>query len=237
MLLLVAAALAAADQKIVYDLTVNGERVGTREVSLRYVARDDGERRVIDSLTDLTVAGSHVVVRTNGLSTPRSAQFTSTFEQDGARSQVQGTELPGGGWRLVLAEGKAVSEKALTRSEAQVTSLDLMDPGRNRVLTSPGQVGIVLVESGELLSGAVGEGTEGVIQVGGQKVPVTRYTVSGSGGSAKFDLDAEGLLLRSELRWLGQTVIATARETPPPRNFGAIETIDAVKAGVEEEAL
>lgn len=236
--LLLVTAAAAADQKLVYDLTVNGEVVGTREVTYRYLAREDGERRVIEAYTELSVAGSKVACRSNGLSTPRSAQFTSAVEQDGARSQVQGTLLPDGGWRLVVAEGKDVTERTLGRTEAQVTSLDLLDPVRNRVLTTPGAVGIVLVETGEVLVGSVGEGREGNIKVGGQKVPVVRYTVDGgAGGSASFDLDAEGLLLRSELSWLGVRVIATARDVPPPRSFGTVERIDEVRVEMKEEAL
>lgn len=233
--LFVLASALAAEQRIVYDLVANGEKVGTRDVTVRYLSRDDGERRVIESWTELAMAGTALKCRTSGSASPKGAQFSSAVEQDGVRTQIQGTELPGGGWRLVVEDAAGVKERTLAREEARISSLDLWDPSRNRVLTAPGPVAIVMVETGDVLAGTVDEGQPGQIKVGAQKVPVTRYTVNGGVGKAKFDLDESGLLLRSEVQWLGGTVIATARDAPPPRTFGEVETIEKIEVGVQEE--
>lgn len=225
----------AAEQHLVYDLSVNGAPVGTREVTVRYLPREGGERRVIEAYTTLTVGETALVCRTSGSSGPRGATFTSAVDANGNLSEVQGVSLPGGGWRLTVTDAKGTRETKLTRDDAQLSSLDLLDPTRNRVLQVPGNVGIVLVETGDVVRGAVAEGAEGQAKIAGTKVPVTRYAVDGLGGRATFDLDGDGLLLRSELAWIGSVVVATVHAIPEARSWGTIEAVE--EAGVEAEAL
>ncbi|MFZ5479381.1 MAG: hypothetical protein ACOZNI_21635 [Myxococcota bacterium] len=235
MLVFVAAALAGpSQQQITYDLALDGEKVGTRDVTVRWIPRASGERRVVESYTTLSAAGAAFACRASGTTSSSGAQFTASVDANGNVSQVQGMELPGGAWRVIVVDGDGPEEKQLT---AQMSTLDLFDPVRARALQAPGPFSLVLVETGEVLSGTLGEGQEGTIKVGGEKVPVTRYTLEGDAGKARFDVDGNGVLLRSELRWLGGTIVATAQSLPPARSFGEVETIDQMGTGVEEEAL
>jgi hypothetical protein len=224
-------------QHIVYDLSIDGHAIGTRELTVRYLPREDGERRVIEAFTDVTVAGQHLVCRSSGQSSARGANFTSSVDTSGAITQVQGIALPGGGWRITQADAAGVHETTLDKEKVRLTSLDLLDPGRATLLAGGGAMGLVLVETGDVVSGTLDEGTAGTIKVGGQKIAVTRYTLTSPDGAAKFDLGADGLLLKSELRWLGATVVAQAREVPPPRSYGTIETFDPGTTGVSEDPL
>jgi hypothetical protein len=234
MLVLAAAALAAPSQQITYDLVLDGEKVGTREVTVRFIPRDKGERRVVESFTTLTAAGQALAARSSGASTSTSTQFTSSVRQGDVVYQVQGAALPDGNWRVLVVDGDGPAEKTVP---ATLSTLDLYDPVRARALEVPGTFGLVVAESGDVLSGTVGEATPGTIKVAGEKVPVTRYTVAADAGAAKFDFDGNGVLLRSELRWLGGTVVATAQQLPPPRSYGEVEKIEAIGEKVEEEAL
>lgn len=232
-----ARAEAPPPQRLTYELALDGQPIGTRTLTIRYLPREDGERRVLEAYTEVTVAGQKLVCRSSGQSSPRGATFTSSIDQSGSISQVQGIELPGGGWRVIVADGAGVRESALTASGARLTSLDLLDPGRTPLLGGGGDLALLLVETGEVLTGTLDEGATGTTKVAGQKVPVTRYTAQGAGGTAKFDVDQNGILVKSEIRWLGGTVSAVAREVPPPRSYGTVETFEALSPGVTEDEL
>ena len=75
-------------------------------------------------------------------------------------------------------------------------------------------------------------------RIAGREVTVTRYTLSSDGVVAKFDVDAEGLLLRSEMRWLGATLVAQAHAVPAPRDWGGMDAPEnSTGAAVSEDAL
>ncbi len=223
--------------KITYDLSLDGKPIGTRQLTIRYLPREDGERRILEAYTELQVLGVPLVCRSSGQSSARGATFTSSVDQGGAVSQVQGIELPTGGWRVIVADASGVKESTLSKEQARLTSLDLLDPGRTVLLTGGGPLTLVLVETGDILTGTLDAGTVGTTKVAGQKVEVTRYTATGSGGTARFDVDASGLLVKSELSWLGGTVTAVAREVPPPRSYGTIEALDVTIPAVIEDEL
>jgi len=230
-----ARAEAPPPQKIVYDLTLAGEPIGTRELTIRYLPREDGERRLVESYTVATIAGTKIVCRSSGQSSARGATFTTSIDQGGAISQVQGIELPGGGWRVIAADAAGVKETTLGKNDARMTTLDVLDPGRSQLLSGGGELKLLLAETGEVLVGALDAGTIGTMKVAGQKVTVTRYTATGPLGAAKFDLDENGVLVKSDLTWLGFSVQATARAVPPARSYGTID-IGAAN-GVTEDPL
>lgn len=232
-----ARAEAPPPHRLVYDLALDGAPIGTRTLTVRYLPRDDGERRVLEAYTDATVLGQKLLVRASGQSGPRGANFTASVDQSGAISQVQGIELPAGGWRVTVADGGGVRESTYAKDDIRLTSLDILDPGRTSLLTGGGQLELLLVETGEVLVGTLDAGQVGTTKVANQKVAVTRYTATGALGSARFDIDENGLLLKSELRWLGGTVSAVVREVPPPRSYGTIEGFEPLTPGITEDRL
>lgn len=234
--LLLSAAL-ADDQKLVYDLSLNGQKVGLRTVTVRYVPREDGERRVIEVYSELTVAGRVIKARSAATSSARSASFTTTVDDGGAASQVQGTALPTGGWRVTYADDKGVRDYTLSASEARLSSLDLLDPGRVAVLATPGAAGLLLAETGTTVAGTVEAGLPVTVRVGTQELAATRYLLRTSAGVARVELDPSGVLLHSEIAWLGGMVVAHLREPPAARDYGTIEAIPIGTGGVREEPL
>ena len=238
LLSLLAAVVRAEDQHVQYDLSFDGQKVGTRELTVRYLPRPDGERRVLTVTTVLRGGPKPLEARSSGSSSPRGANFTTSVESGGAVSQVQAIELPGGGFRVTRADRSGVYESTLKAYEARLSTLDLLDPGRTGLLANPGPVGILVAETGDILSGTLGEPSAAVDRIAGRDVPVTRYTLSSDGVVARFDVDAEGLLMRSEMRWLGATLVAQAHGVPAPRDWVGMEGEDnSTGPAVTEDAL
>lgn len=225
----------AAEQHLIYDLAVEGAAVGTREVTIKYYSRPSGERHVIETFTHLVAPGVTFDSRGTGLSTPSSAQFSSATDRNGSRSAVAARELPQGGWQVTVQSGGKETDR--NETEVRVSTLDLMDPARIALLDAPGSFGLIIAETGDAVVGTLSTGEPGTVKIGGVRVPVTRYTLAGSGASARFMISGDGLLVSSEVRWLGLDMVATLRDLPAARDYGVVETTEGLGSGVQEGDL
>ncbi len=237
MLLLIAALAKADETTMIYDLFLGGKDVGDRTVTVRYLARDDGERRVLSVLTTAETPLGPVKCRQSGQSSPRGANFTTSLQVGDEVSEVQGIEMPSGGWQLVRADAVGVHEATIPPSQVKLTSLDLFDPGRTRRLIDAGHVGLLLSETGAVVEGELASGEVTTVKIGRLTVPGTRYALQTAEGRAEFVVDAEGVLLSSELTFLGGSFRTVARTVPQLRNYGTIEVVDSPGAGTSEAEL
>ncbi len=237
MLLLVAHLAAADESTVVYDLFLAGRDVGDRTVTVRYLARPSGERRVLEVVSEAETPLGSVRCRQSGQSGPRGATFTTNLQVGTVLSEVQGIEMPTGGWQLVRADAEGVHESTLTAGQAHFTTLDLYDPVRTRRLLDTGRVGVLLAETGAVVSGELGAGTPTTVRIAGKSVVGTRYVLSAPEGTAEFVVNNDGVLLSSEVSTFGGLLRSVARTLPAPRNFGVIDVVDSPGAGVSEEAL
>lgn len=223
----------AAEQTLVYDLSVGGQPVGQRTVTVHYVARPGGERRVVETHTTATLAGRALEARATGMSNPRGATFTTSLSLDGKVESIQGVEQPDGRWKLTITDGKDLRRSELPDPGVILTTIDIVDPGRSRRLDASGGATLVFVETGDVLHGQLGPGQPATVPVGAAQVSTTRYTLETDLGRARFDLDENGLLVRSEASWLGVGVVATLRELPPAATWGEVETIEALGTTIQ----
>lgn len=237
MLLSLLATALAGEQTLRYALTVGGQVVGERVVTVHYVSRPTGERRVIEATLKATVAGRAIEARTTGQSNPSGATFSTAVAIDGRVESVQGVEQRDGSWRLTVADGRAVTVSTVRDPGVVLTSLDVVDPGRAVRLDEAGGCTLLFAETGDVLTGTLGAGQATRVGVAGVEVASTRYTVDTPLGRARFDLDANGLLLRSEASWLGASVVATLLEVPSAATFGTVETTEQLGAEVKAEGL
>lgn len=231
----IAAPALGGEQHLTYDLAVDGAAVGTRDVTLKYYPRPSGERHVVESFTHIVAAGVTLDSRGSGLSTPNAAQFSSATERNGARSAVAAQELPQGGWQITVQSGGKENDR--NEADVRISTLDLMDPARVGLLDAAGTFGLVIAETGDVVVGTLSTGEPGTVKVGSTRVPVTRYTLSGAGAAAHFMISAEGVLISSEVQWLGLTLVATLRDLPAARDYGTVETMEGLGSGVREGDL
>ncbi len=225
----------AGEQHLVYDLSVDGASVGTREVTITYVSRPSGERHVIESYTHIAAPGLTLESHGSGLSTPGGAQLSSATERDGKRSSVAAQELPEGGWQVTVVSGGKQNDR--TEADVRLSTFDLSDPARIGLLDSAGTFGLVLAETGDVLLGTLAVGKPSTVTVAGQSVPVSTYVLTTSAGSAKFMVTGDGTLVRSEMTVLGLDLVGTLEALPPARDYGAVETVEGLGGGVKEGDL
>ena len=236
MLALLSLAL-SADQTLLYDVTVNGQVAGTRTLNIQYFPRPDGERRVVQLVSELKLGADSWHIRATSTSGPNGAAFTASIDHSGALSQVQGVEQPEGGWHVTTSDRGGTRTFTYPRTDARLSSLDLYDPGRTWRLGAAGPFGLLISESGDAVIGQLSEPSDQTLTIAGVSVPVRHYALSAQGGNGSIDLDVNGLMIRSELAWLGMQVVSTVHTAPAPRAVEQIQTIDDMGGGVQEQPL
>jgi hypothetical protein len=221
-----------SDVQIVFDLALGGSTIGTREVTVRFT----GARRVIEVVTDLTVAGVRHRSRSTGVFGGPTAAFTTVIEDGAGWMSLQGREYSPGRWRLLTTDASGARERTV---DALLSSIQLHDPEAARYLSYGGPTGVLLAETGEVLRGLADPPDLARVRIGAEDVPVREVRMKGETGApdARFGFGPDGNLLQTELRMFGALVTATARSVPPLQTFGTVDTIDTMGSGTTEESL
>jgi hypothetical protein len=227
----------SADQTLSYDVLLNGQPAGTRELTIQYFERPDGERRVVQLVSNLKLGSDAWHIRATGSSGPHGAAFTSSMDHNGDLSQDQGIQLPGGGWKVTVTDHSGNRASVFSATDARISSIDLFDPGRTWLLGTPGPYGILLAESGDAVGGQMADPQDLTVPIAGSPCSARHYALSGPGGNATFDVDQNGLLLRSEVMWLGMRVVSILHQAPDARTVDQVQTIDQMGSGVQETPL
>lgn len=229
------------EQRLVYDLRVDGSSVGKRELTIRYLSTSAGEVRILETWTELelTVAGTKHSFKSRGSAKAGGTPgFSASIQEDGQLREVQGRQLPDRRWMVVIAEDGQVKTWYYRPSEVALTSLDLLDPRRHLLLLDQATAGVLAAETGTVLAGAVQDLGEGSVKVGGTEVPVRRASWAPETGPMLLAWSEDGLLVSYETAILGRRVTATLTEMPAPATFGTVET-PALQTGstLSEEPL
>ncbi|MBM4390962.1 MAG: hypothetical protein FJ090_07545 [Deltaproteobacteria bacterium] len=237
MLLALVLVAVAEEQRVVYDVFIGKEDVGDRELAIRYLPRDDGERRVISLVSTATTPLGAMSARASAQSGPRGASFTTSQKLGESLSQVQGVLLPDGGWQIVRSDATGVYESTLSAEQVRMTTLDVYDPGRARLLTVPGRIHLLVAETAEMADGNLLAPEEVSVKIDGKTITATRCTIEEDGEKFNFYFDAEMVLLRSDFYLYGAQITTKVRTLPEPRNYGTIEAIASPGAGIKEAEL
>jgi hypothetical protein len=98
-------------------------------------------------------------------------------------------------------------------------------------------MGLLLAETGRVVSGTLSAGEPVTVKIGGKAVAGTKYVLDAPDGRAELVVNADGVLLSSEIGGLGGDFRAVAKTLPAPRSFGTIDVVETPGAGVTEEAI
>ena len=236
-------ASAEEPRTVAFDLLMNGEVVGFREVTLRYLPPEEGLRenevRITQSWTeiDATIAGWVLTIRnrTTSHASDYSSSFTSSISVNGDLSEVQGRAIEDGRWSVSEVHNGRLSTRELRRTEVDLSTMDLLDPVRSQLIVNHTDVHLLSAETGEVLNGIVEDLGEQEIQTRDRTVAVHRWGVDTNKGRIELAWDSEGLLLDASMVIRGQTIETRLRELPPMREYGVFElSIDVPDISEEE---
>ena len=240
LLFIITSAIAA--QVINYELTIEGNLVGTREVSIQYLdpLTQGGEpSRLIKSYEQLEVReGSNIYQldsRVSARHSSRRGRVTTVAKENGAKRQIEVKRDSKGKWTISNNSGGGVTTQELLRHQVTGSTLDFLDPQRYEIFRQSDRAAMVDVYSGQLIAGTVESLGDGTIQIAGQPVLVSEYKWHTPYGVVVLSWSVDGLLLGYEMDYLGRTLQARATTVPPVRTFGDMAPVLSNTGVVEEE--
>lgn len=214
----------AAPDSLTWELTLNGRRVGERDLTVSTESLGDVELRTLQSNTtvDASVLGVDLSYRqkltANADIGP--ASFISVVEQGGSVAEIQGRKS-WSGWSLTVTERGRSRTDELPTSAIDLSTADLLDPESRVPLSRFTRARLLFTETGDVLAGTVEPLGPSEVEIAGKPVPVEGYAwTADDEASAGFGYTAwytaEGWLVRFESKVFGQKVAGTLVK-PPPR--------------------
>lgn len=225
----------AAEQTLVWDLSVKGQPVGTRQLTVRTIGEDQG--RILESFTDLSGQVGPMRVRwrqrlTAHVDGREPASFTSVVDQNGTALEIQGRWTPETWYVTTTTNGRSrTTEMPLARID--LSTADLLDPLTRYPLSHYGEAAILSSESGEVLSGPIEKLGVSEISIAGTPVQVTGYAWTSTKGRSEFQYSADGFLVKYRTQLFGIDLEAVLREPPP----GGSDDFPVAARGPQVEVL
>ncbi len=239
--LLAPPAAPAEVQPLSFTLLSDDRPVGTREAGIRYLARERGEVRLLESRTalDLAVPGVRLAFEQRlGARLGGDRGFTSSTRVNGVVREVQAHLEPDGTWAVTVTTGGEARTWVLAGDAVDLTSAELLDPDRALpLLARSDALRLLSAETGQVLAGPVVALEPSTLDVGGQAVPVQRFRWSPPEGPMVLAFGENGHLLAYDWQAAGRLVGARARSLPPPRTWGGGPEQPVVQTAVQEEGL
>ena len=237
-------ALAEDPRIMAFDLMMNGEVVGSREVSLRYLPREEGLRehevRITQTWTEInaTVAGWDLSIRNRATAhaSDQRSSFTSSLSVNGELSEIQGRSIEDDRWSVSEVRSGKLFTRELRRTEVDLSTMDLLDPVRSQLIADRSEVKLLSAETGTVLTGILEDLGEDELTLGERTVAIHRWGLDTNEGRMELAWDTEGLLVESSMVIRGQVVQARLRALPPPREYGAFE-VSMETPSIDEEEL
>ena len=210
---------AEMEHHLSWNLSIQGNVVGRRDLSVKYVKGDVGMRRIIESWTELDGAAGPIRVQYRQRMTAHAegsdpAAFQSVIDEGGARREVQGRWTPSAWWVTVNADGRQRTLE-LPINRIDLSTADLMDPSSRLPLSHFEEARILSAESGEVLSGPITQLGIQDMDVAGESVLVTGYAWDSAQGRSEFYYSADGFLVRYTTQLLGIQMEANLAKPPP----------------------
>ncbi len=206
-------------QELTWDVLYEGQKVGERTATIKYVPDQDGTRRIIESTTtiDATAKGIPYTfeqrLTAHAGNTP--ASFHSVVKDNGAPREIQGRYTPVG-WTVSVVERGRTRSWDLAATKVNLSSADLLDPETRVPLTALQSAQLMSVETGEVITGDVKNLGTSEVDVGGTPMAVNGVAWESSTGPSTFYYTSDGVLVRYEIDVMGKSLVATLREAPPP---------------------
>jgi hypothetical protein len=206
-------------QQLTWNLSVKGQVVGTRTVTVKFVAADNAQQRVLESWTEIhgQVGSVHLDWRQRLTAIavgPDPAAFTSVVDEGGRVREIQGRYTPAQWTVNINADGR-VKQTDWPIGKIDLSTADLMDPDSRFPLAHFDTARILSTESGEVVTGSVKSLGPSRIDVKGESVQCAGYQWDSGQGRQTFWYSPEGFLVKYEITLLGIPMSAELAKPPP----------------------
>lgn len=219
--LLSTASAADLEHRLAWDVKIGGNKVGTRQLTVKYVKETDdvGMRRILESYTELDGAAGPIRMtfrqRLTAHATGREpASFHSVVEQNGAPQEVQARWTPAAWWVTTTVAGRSRTvDMPLNRID--VSTADLMDPDTRFPIAHFSEMRLLSTETGDVLVGPIEAIGVKDLKLGGEAVQVHGFAWTPPQGRSEFWYSADGFLVHYTMPLLGVDVEVTLQKPPP----------------------
>ncbi|MEQ1565646.1 MAG: DUF6134 family protein [Myxococcota bacterium] len=213
------ATAATPEHHLVWELSVKGQVVGSRELTVRYLEADGGTSRALESYTDLDGTVGPLKVRwrqrlSAHIDAREPASFTSVVDQSGQVVEVQGRWTPSH-WAITTTSGGRSRSTEMPLARVDLSTADLMDPYTLLPLAHYREAHILSAETGEVLVGPVESLGVSELRVKNNPIQVTGYAWTSTTGRSEFYYSADGYLVKYKTQLLGVDLEAVLRDPPP----------------------
>jgi len=232
-----------ASQDVVFSLQWRGRPAGTHTTTVRhYAPRTPGgeETRIIESYEDIRGADIPESLWRRTRATARAKGETLSFtavteagpEGSGRVTEVNGRRGSDGAWTVHITRGLATETLELRRSQADLCTLDLIDPLLHTRMVGRGVVRLLDVTTGTVIDGTAQEMGELSVDIQGVPAAVNRYAMEANDQVWQWDWNLEGLLVHYDGRLGDGPLTAQPKTLPPMRSWGQVETPTRFDNGV-----
>ncbi len=205
-------------QTLQWDVFLNGQRVGKRVLTIRYVPLPEGTlKRIVESSLDIQPPGSKVPTwqqRVAGHAGLLPASFHSVIMEKGGAREVQ-ARVAEDGWVVSLVEGGKSKTFELAGNRIDMSTVDFLDPSSAVPMSRYDDVRVLSAESGEILEGKVLRMGPSDLMIGGTLVHTEEYMLEAGGARSSLFYTADGFLVRWDTR-IGLLDVVNMLAEPPP---------------------
>jgi len=231
----------AESQVFDYQLFSGEKLVGKREAKILYLPAEQGEVRLLQAYTQLSVpvgALSYKYVQRLGGRLGGTRSFASSIEDNSLVREVQGYFSEEGQWVVTVVEKGHARTWNLPAEAIDLTSAEILDPERaERTIGSLTSLRVLATETGDVVTGAVTDLGLQDIPLGGKTVHVHRYRWSPPAGDMVLSYDDSGYLVQYEAIVAGKRLSGRLVQFPEGRTFGGALNGPITNGQVAEEPL
>ena len=230
-------------QNLNYNLLVADQKIGTRSVKTSYFIDDKNKqssRRIIEVYTEMsgTVFGKELIFkeRSSIEYDGRDIKFISTQSLNDDPIEFQGRNKRDGSWLIHEISNGVAQQKTYTGQDFYFTTLSMYDNKRSQQMQDLGNMGIYVVEKGEVWSGTWKEKGNKKVKIKKQKILGEKYEFASNDTKIEGIWSDNGELLQFTITYNGIDLQGKLIEAPKVLEMGTIDNIGGFE-GVQEEEL
>lgn len=218
-LLTLSATAATTEHQLQWELRVGGQRVGTRNATVKLIPVEGDVQRIIETWTELNGTlgpmDVHYKQRMTIFGERDPSSFHAVMDENGEPREVQARWGPAG-WTVTVADRRRSRTFDAPIQRIDLSTADLLDPLSRVPLAHFDFARVLSAETGDVWEGAVQKLGPSTLEIAGKRIPVTGVAWTSPEGRSAFYYSNEGYLVQYQMRLYGFVIEGTLTSPPPP---------------------